>query len=177
MGSTPAVCRKFEKWCRLVILLQEGGESVCKYILHNKLDVPTDGGEMYKHFQSYEADIRKTIKYSYQKEIILPANKHIDEKKIDIPLFSYMIQILDKNKTYSSIENLRFMRNDLFHMEENRRNMSEQEFNDQWDKLTQLLKDLNFDMSSLSSLKRIDLVMEQDHKTTLDDILRKGKVK
>ena len=69
------------------------------------------------------------------------------------------------------------MRNDLFHMEENRRNMSEQEFNDQWDKLTQLLKDLNFDMSSLSSLKSIDLVMEQDHKTTLDDILRKGKVK
>ena len=176
MGSTQAIWNKFEKWCRLVILLQEGGEYVCKHILHTELGVPTDGGEMYKYLQSYEADIKKEINYPYQKKVLLPADGHIDETKLDIPLFSYIIKILDKNKNYQSIEKLRFMRNDLFHMEGNRRNMSEQEFDDQWDKVVQLLNGLNFGMSSLNSLKSDDLVKTQHHKITLDDILRTGKV-
>ena len=176
MGSTQAVCNKFEKWCRLVILLQEGEESVCKYIFHTEMGVPTDGGEMYKHLQSYEADIKKNIKYSYQKEIVLRTDKHVDKTKLDIHLFSYIIQTLDKNKKYPSIQNLRYIRNDLFHMEEKRRNMSGQEFNYQWNKVEQLLNDFNFDMRSLISLKHINLVMNQHHKTTLDDILKNGKV-
>ena len=177
MGSTTAIWNKFEKWCRLVILLQEGGESVCKHILHTELGVPTDGGGMYKYLQKYEVDIKRTVKYGYQKKILLPANGHIDETKLDIPLFCYIIQILDKNKNYPSIENLRYMRNDLFHMEGNRRNMSEQEFNDQWDKAVQLLNGLNFGMSLLNSLKSDDLVKNQQYKMTLDDILKTGKVR
>ena len=69
------------------------------------------------------------------------------------------------------------MRNDLFHMEGNRRNMSEQEFNDQWDKAVQLLNGLNFGMSLLNSLKSDDLVKNQQYKMTLDDILKTGKVR
>lgn len=91
-------------------------------------------------------------------------------------MFSYIIQTLDKNKKYPSIQNLRYIRNDLFHMEEKRRNMSGQEFNYQWNKVEQLLNDFNFDMRSLISLKHINLVMNQHHKTTFDDILKKGKV-
>ena len=67
MGSTQAVCNKFEKWCRLVILLQESEESVCKYIFHTEMGVPTDGGEMYKNLQSYEADIKKKHKVQLPK--------------------------------------------------------------------------------------------------------------
>ena len=177
MGSTQAIWNKFEKWCRLVILLQEGGESVCKHILHTELGVPTDGGEMYKYLQSYEADIKKTIKHGYQKKSLLPADGHIDETKLDIPLFSYIIEILDKNKNYPSIEKLRYLRNDLFHMEENRRNMSDQEFNDQWDKVVQLLNGLNFDTSLLNGLKGDNLVKNQRYKMTLDDLLRTGKAR
>ena len=177
MSSTQDVCNKFEKWCRLVILLQEGGESACKDILHTELRVPTDGGEMYKHLQSYEADIKEKITTGYQKRILLPNDKQIDIEKLDIPLFSYIIEILDKNKKYPSIKKLRYMRNDLFHMEGNQRNMSEQEFNVQWNKVEQLLNGLNFDMSSVINLKDVNLVINQQNKTTLDDILKKGKVK
>ena len=177
MASNQAIWNKFEKWTRLVIMLQQGGESVCKYILHTEMGVPTDGAEMYKHLKNYEADIKRTIRYDYQKKILLPANKHIDKTKLDIPLFSYIIQILDKNKKYPSIKELRFMRNDLFHMEENRRNMSQKEFDDQWDKVAQLLYGLKYGMSSLNSLKSDDLARNQDHKTTMDDILEKGKVR
>ena len=54
--------------------------------------------------------------------------------------------------------------------------MSGQEFSYQWNKVEQLLNDFNFDMRSLISLKHINLVMNQHHKTTFDDILKKGKV-
>ena len=177
MSSTQDVCNKFEKWCRLVILLQEGGESACKYILHTEMGVPTDGGEMYKHLKSYEADIKKTIMTGYQKKILLPADKQIDIKKLDIPLFSYIIQILDKNKKYPSIKELRNKRNKLFHMEGDQRNMSEQDFNAQWNEVEKLLNGLNFDTSSVINLKDVNLVTNQQHKTTLDDILKEGTVK
>ena len=59
MGSTQEIWSKFEKWCRLVILVQEGGESVCKHILHTEMNVPTEGGEMYKYLESYKDDIKK----------------------------------------------------------------------------------------------------------------------
>ena len=42
------------------MLLQEGGESVCKYILHTEMGVPTEGQEMYKYLQKYATDIKES---------------------------------------------------------------------------------------------------------------------
>ena len=176
MGSTQAIWNKYEKWCRLVILLQEGGESVCKHIIYSDMRVPADGRKMYKYLKRYEADIKNSIPHKYQKEILLPASKHVDETKLDVPLLSYMIQILDKDKNYPSIPKLRYIRNNLFHMDGKQRNMTMQEFDDRWDKVVQLLNGLNFNKSLLNSLKSDDLVTNQQHIATLDHILRKGKV-
>lgn len=174
MGSTQEIWSKFEKWCRLVILVQEGGESVCKHILHTEMNVPTEGGEMYKYLESYKDDIKKSKMFSYQRKILLPDDGIIDTTKLDIPLFTYVIQILDKSKKYPSIENLRYKRNELFHMEEVQRNMTSKQFNGLWDEVAQLLNGLNFDMSLLNSLKSDNLFLNQHHKMILGYILEKG---
>ena len=176
MSSPQDIWNKFEKWCRLVILVQEGGESVCKEIIYTEMGVLTDGREMYKYLKKYETDIKKSKMFSYQKRALLPDDENIDKKKLDVPLFTYIIQILDKTNKYSSIEKLRYKRNELFHMEEVRRNMSVQQFDNLWDEVSQLLNDLNVNKSLLNSLKSDNLFMHQYHKATLDYIIETGKV-
>ena len=176
MGSTQDIWNRFERWCRLIILVQEGGESVCKHILYKEMNVPTEGGEMYKYLQNYKDDIQKSKMFGYQRKVLFPDDRVIDKTKLDIPLFTYIIQILDKFKKYPSIEKLRFKRNELFHMEEVRRNMSLQEFSDLWDEVVQLLNGLNYDMSLLNSFKSDDLFLNQHYKMTLGYILQEGNI-
>ena len=175
MGSVQDIKTKFERWVRLVILLQEGGDSVCKRIIHTEMTVPRQGNEMYKFFKRYETEINKSNMPKYEKEKILPKNECIDTGKLDIPMMTRIIQIFDKTVKYKSISKLRDKRNDLLHMGEDRRDMSEQEFSDHWNEVSLLLASLNCDMSLLNNLKSINLTQNQDYDGTLADIL-KGSV-
>lgn len=176
MSSSQDIFSKYEKWNRLVMLIQEGGESVCKYILHTEMSVPTEGQEMHKYLQKYATDIKKSKMYGYEKKTLLTEDGNIDTTKLDLKLSTYIIEILDKNKKYPLIPTLRYKRNELFHMEEVQRNMSEKEFDDRWNELSRLLKDLNCDLSSLQSLKHVNRFPNQDDKETMDGILRKGSL-
>lgn len=176
MSSSQDIFSKYEKWNRLVMLIQEGGESVCKYILHTEIGVPTEGQEMHKYLQKYATDIKKSKMYGYEKKTLLTEDGNIDTTKLDLKLSTYIIEILDKNKKYPLILTLRYKRDELFHMEEVQRNMSEKEFDDRWNELSRLLKDLNCDLSSLQSLKHVSRFPNQDDKETMDGILRKGSL-
>ena len=181
MCSSQDIWNRFGRWCRLAILVQEGGESVCKSILHIELNVPKGGKEMYRHLKSYETSINNSRMFPYQKKALLPVNEDIDITKLDIALFTYIIQILDdpNQPKYPRIEQLRFKRNELFHMKEDQRNMSEPEFNNQWNEVSQLLTDLmkTFDMTTFDRFKSENLFSNPDKKKMLEDILVKGSVK
>ena len=181
MGSSQDIWNRFEKWCRLAILVQEGGEHVCKYILYTEMNVPKGGKEMYRHLKSYETRIKKSKMFPYQKKALLPVNEDIDTAKLDIALFTYIIQILDdpSKPNYPRIEQLRFKRNELFHMKEDQRNMSEPEFDDHWNEVSHLLTELitTFDMSTLSKFKTDNVFSNPDQKQMLEAILVKGIVK
>ena len=73
----------------------------------------------------------------------------------------------------------RFKRNELFHMKENQRNMSESEFDNQWNEVSQLLTDFMkiFDMTTYSRFKSDNLFLNPDKKTTLEEILVEGSIK
>ena len=180
MGSSQDIWNSFEKWCRLAILVQEGGEAVCKNILKG-MKVPEGGKEMYRHLKSHETSIKKSKMFPYQKKALLPFNEDIDTTKLDIALYTHIIQILDDpiKPNYPKIEQLRFKRNELFHMKEDQRNMSKSEFDDRWNEVSQLLTDLitTFDMSTLNGFKSDNLFSNADQKKTLEDILVKGSIK
>ena len=61
------VWNKYRRWCRLVILLHEGGETVYKDTLY-KIGVTdiTDGAEIYRKLEPYKAEIKKMA--SFQKK-------------------------------------------------------------------------------------------------------------
>lgn len=119
--------------------------------------------------------------FPYQKKALLPFNEDIDTTKLDIALYTHIIQILDDpiKPNYPKIEQLRLKRNELFHMKEDQRNMSKSEFDDRWNEVSQLLTDLitTFDMSTLNGFKSDNLFLNADQKKTLEDILVKGSIK
>ena len=62
MASSTHAWNKYQKWCRLVILLHEGGEEIVKNILdHIGVDI-TDGAEIYKKLKLHE---KTTIKKNH----------------------------------------------------------------------------------------------------------------
>ena len=177
MSSSQDIFSKYDKWHRLVMLLEKGGMSVCKYILHTEMGVPIEGHEMHKYLQRYAIDIERSKMFPYQKKIFLNKDGNIDTTKLGLTLYIQIIEVLDKNKEYPLICWLRFNSNELLNMNEVQRNMSEKEFDDRWNELSRLLKDLNCDLSSLQSLKHVNRFPNEDGKETLDDIVRKGSVR
>ena len=181
MGSCQDIWNKFEKWCRLAILVQAGGESVCKDIL-KELKVPEGGKDMYEHLKDHKIRITNSKKmFPFQKKALLPDSEDIDTTKLDIALFTHIIEILDdpSKPKYPRIKELRFKRNELFHMKEDQRDMSELEFDNRWNEVSQLFTNLitTFDMSTLSGLKNDNLFSNPDQKKILEDTLVKGSLK
>ena len=163
--------KRFEKWCRLAVLIQEGGESVCKDILHKRIHVPTEGEDIYNYLQHYKTEIKKLNLQPYQEKILLPDDGVVDKGKLDLPLYTYIIQILDKTKQYLSIKKLRYKRNEIFYMEECRKDMCEEKFEEYWNQVSELLKGLNYDMKLLINLKSEDLFSSQGHEETIRGIV------
>ena len=121
MVSVQDVGKKFEKWCRLVVFIEEGGKSVCRNILHTKMGVPKEGAKIYEYLQCCKTEIKKCELLPFQENTLFPNDRLLDNSKLDLPLFTYIIQILDENKNYPLIKDLRYKRNELFHMEETRK--------------------------------------------------------
>ena len=178
MDSMQEIEKKFEKWVRLVILFQKGGDSVCKRILHAELGAPKDGEELYQFLKKYETEIKTKNMPSYEKRKLLPNNdKCVDTKKLDIPAKTRIIEILDINGKYTDIEKLRNNRNDLLHMGEAQRDMSDKEFNERWDDMSQLLARFSCDMASMNSIKSMDIYQNQEYDEMVNDFLLPGIVK
>ena len=167
MASLTDIWNKYRKWCRLVILLHEGGEIVCKDILC-KIGVTnvTDGVEIYQKLEPYKETIKKMR--GYQKKVLLPDNKVIDTAKLDFALNTHIIEILDTGKKHLSIKELRDMRNELFHMPDHQRDMAEEQFNKYWDQISQVLICLGYNMNLLIGLKTVDHLSERRMKLVED---------
>ena len=165
MASPADAWNKHRNWCRLVILLHEGGESIVKCILSQMGVDITNGSEIYQKMKLHEKDRLKKVPYYLRKDL-LPDSKVVDTTKLDFSARCHIIQVLDTQRQYPEIEKLREKRNDLFHTSNNEKNMGDQWFSNYWDEISQLLEDLGCDTSKLRSLK-----------TTVDSNHIEGKVK
>ena len=173
MSSIPEIWYKYQRWCRLVILLFQGGESACKNILY-KMGIKdiTDGAEVYNKLKPYESKIKKLG--FYQRKTLLPDNKVVDVTKMDISLSTHIIQVLDTKKSYPQISELRYQRTELYFIPEEKRDMKEHQFAESWDKISRLLTSLNYEMNLLKSLKTAEHLTEE-HKKILKDVTYKIK--
>ena len=131
-----------------------------------------DGAELYKKLEPYKSKIKKLG--FYQRKVLLPDNEVIDITKMDISLSTHIIQILDIHKNYPQIADLRYERTELFFTPEGKRGMTEQEFGEYWDRISQLLASLNYDMNLIKCLKNAEH-LSQEHEKILKDITHKIK--
>ena len=174
MASHHHIWKKFGKWCRLIILIHRGGEFVCKDILSQKMGIKdtTDGAEIYRKLKPYEKKI-KTMAIDQQKAL-LPDNEVTDTIKMDLSLITCIIQILDTTQNYPLIAELRLKRIELFHLAECKRDLTEQLFNEHWDKISQSLTNLQYNIDLMKELKTED-PLSQEHEKTLKDITHNMK--
>ena len=171
MDSIPDIWSKYTRWCRLLILLDQGGKSICSDILF-KLGIKNakDGAEIYSKLKPHREKIKKMG--FYHQETLLPNNGVIDKDKVDISLSTHIIQILDKKNTYSLITELRIMINRLLLLPEWKRDITEQQFEDSWAKISELLHNLDYNVNLIKGLKTEDL-LPQEHENILKDISQK----
>ena len=173
MSSIPEIWLKYQRWSRLVILLFQGGQSICKNILAEMgIKDTTDGAEVYSILKPYEKKIKKLG--FYQRKTLLPDKEIIDITKMDISLSTHIIQILDTQQNYPLIAELRYKRTELFFMSEGKRDITQQQFSDNWDKISKLLTTLNYDMNLINYLKTTEH-LSQEHEKMLKDIIYKVK--
>ena len=168
MACPTDVWNRYRKWCRLVILLHEGGENLVKDILGQMGVDVTDGAKIYQKLKPHEKVILKT-KPHYLQRTLLPPSKVIDATKLDFSAKCHIIEVLDSKKQFPLIGELRNSRNDLFHMSVNERDMTEQQFTNHWDEISQLLTNFGYDIGILKGLKT-DNHLKKEHKKRLDDI-------
>ena len=129
-----------------------------------------DGAEIYSRLKPYEKEI-KELGMNFQKTL-LPDDKVIDTKKMDISLSTHIIQIMDKPQNYPSIAKLRQKRIELLYMRECERNMTEQQFNTYWNEISELLTSLHYKMDLINDLKTEDN-LDQKYEQTFKDINQK----
>ena len=173
MSSIPEIWLKYQRWSRLVILLFQGGQSICKNILAEMgIKDTTDGAEVYSILKPYEKKIKKLG--FYQRKTLLPDKEIIDITKMDISLSTHIIQILDTQQNYPLIAELRYKRTELFFMSEGKRDITQQQFSDNWDKISKLLTTLNYDMNLINYLKTTEH-LSQEHEKILKDVIYKIK--
>ena len=171
MGSSDNIWNKYQRWCRLLILLCKGGGFVCKDIL-SKMGIKdiADGAEIYSKLRPYKRKIQE-MGFYHQKNL-LPDNEVIDTTKMDITLSTHIIEILDQRQDYSQMLKLRGLWIKLLHMPECERSITEQQFIEYWNEISYLLKVLNYDMNLVKGLET-EGHLSQELENTLQDITHK----
>ena len=163
----------YEKWLRLMTLIDHAGEKICRDLLFIKERVPEDGKKLYNFLRPFKYSIELNRD---QRSILYPHNHCTDKSKFDISLYIRIIQGVFVNK-YQSLDYLRTLRNKLFHT--GCTNLTEAHFNKLWNDASNLLKWYNFDMSSVARLKDCEFSLPQEYgKSLLNCIeaLLKGNV-
>ena len=163
--------KDYEKWLRLVTLIDFAGTDLCRTVLHTKEHLPTDGAKLYKELKGLESE---TCRYKCQQEILCPPNGITDENNFDLTLYTSIIDKKFPKKYESLVTDIRNFRNREFHR--GNKNLSDVEFNQLWNDATQMLQNHGFDLQLVSSLRTCDLFLDNQYKDIAMHII-KGMVK
>ena len=162
-----SVCKRYEKWLRLVGLVHFGCKKICYDLLHTKEGLPTDGGDLYIYLSFHKQNIKPE---KFQWELLYPPNEITDESKFDITLYTRVIHGLYGTKYERLLYDLRKLRNTEFHR--GKIQLREAEFKELWEKASNILKSHDFDMNLVAGLRDCEFSQVQKYSETLLDCIQ-----
>ena len=120
---------EYGNWLRLITFIDNAGRTLCQNILHKKEKVPVDGKGFYSMLQNY----KNRMHFQIHKEILGPLDQIIDESKFDLLLYMTVIHMIYDDRYEDVIQDLRSMRNQLFHM--GKKSLSAEDFENLWSRV------------------------------------------
>ena len=152
------LCKHYEKWLRLIILIHHAGTKICHDLLHTKRRFPNDGKELNKFLRINEKRIKPD---KYQKLILYPPDQSTVESNFDITLYTKIIKGLYGWEYDRLVGDLRNLRNKVWH--KGNPNLTEEEFENLWEEVSKTLTSHHFDMNSVAGLKECESSQLQEH--------------
>ena len=152
------LCKRYEKWLRLLILIHHAGTKICHCLLHTERRLPNDGKELYKFLRINKERIKAD---EYQKCILYPPDQNTDESNFDITLYTKIIKGLYGRKYDTLVGDLRKLRNNIWYKGDPE--LTEEEFENLWEEASKTLTSHHFDMNSVAGLKECESSRLQGH--------------
>lgn len=152
-ASTGSVLVSYEKWLRLITLLDFGGRSICKDKLKSEgVPIDGDGADLREFFN----DHKDKFTYKRQKLVLCPGDgeKKTDEAKFDISLYTDILRKVYPGKYGELVGDLKIWRNQLFHQGD--KVYAQKEFDKSWSKLSAFLQKHGFDLNKVNDWKTCD---------------------
>ena len=153
------LCQEYEKWFRLTTLIDFAGRHLCYDVLFKQEKLPTDGALLYTELESLKS---KICRFRDQREIVFPSSGITDHKKFDLTLFTSIIESKFRDKYKTLVGDLRGVRNKEFHR--GNKTLSDTEFNNLWNDITNMLENHGFDIKLVDDLKTSDPFSHQKFK-------------
>ena len=151
-AASITLSQEYEKWLRIMTLIDFAGRRLCRDVLFTKEKLPTDGALLYQELK----DLKSTIcRFQDQKEILCPANGITDHTKFDLTLLTSIIEKKFGKKYKSLVSDLRAARNEEFHRGDKK--LSTTEFEQLWNNTTDMLTQYGFNISLVNELKCCDI--------------------
>ena len=146
------IIKEYENWLRLITLIDFGGQHLCRDVLFQRENLPTDGTLLFKILEP----LKGKMKFQDQREILCPDTKKTDCSKFDLTLFTSVIANLFKDKYKSLVKDLRDARNTEFHRG-NKQQLSDNEFKPLWYKTSLMLQGHSLDFQLIKDLEKCNL--------------------
>ena len=163
--------KEYERWLRVAALIDFAGKYLCRNVLHDQEQLPTDGSKLYQELVGLKS---KICRFKDQYDTLCPPSGITDETKFDLTLNTSIIQQKFPNKYDSLVTDLRHARNHEFHR--GNKFLSDIEFNDLWKKTTKMLEKHGFNIQLVGALQKCDLSSDQQFKDIAIRIFFQGMV-
>ena len=147
----------YDKWFRLLVFVNFAGKNLCREILYNKEGLPRDGAKLYDKLKDYNNEMQ----FQIHEEIIYPSNKITDESKFNLYIYLMVIDVMFGEKYKNFLEDVRTMRNEIFHMEEVRK--CTEHFEQLWCEACKMFSYHGFDTELIRDLQNCDLFAANDY--------------
>ena len=145
------ISKEYENWLRLITLIDFGGNHLCRDVLFQRENLPTDETLLFKILEP----LKEKMKFQDQREILCPSSQKTDCSKFDLTLFTSVISNLFKDKYESLVKDLRDARNTEFHR--GNKELSDNEFKLLWYKTSIMLHDHGLDLQLIEDLEKCNL--------------------
>ena len=152
--------KEYANWLRIFVLNDFGGRRLCHNVLFDKENLPKDGTLLYRELEYLKSENL----FPEQREKLFPPDGITDYTTFDVILLTRIIKSKYGNTYQSLVDDLRQARNKECHR--GSKELSDNEFNQLWDEITDMLKKHGFDIQLVGDLKTCDIFANQLYRNT-----------